>query len=786
MALEEEVSLDISDALRQVDLLEQALTASTQSFQVGLVDALDVLQAVQVGDVDASSVTTSIDAAVTDADTSVPVTADTDGVTDQISTAVDGADAEITVTADTTEAQDQIDALAGSAQDAVGNIEGLTEATQGAGQAAGTAGDPVGALGTAFTFAGGGAKGLAAGGKALVSELGPVGIAAAAVAGSVVALGASAIDADTANRRLQSSLGGLSAEIDNLHIAGLGDSLSDIAIAAASDDDALRVVAAGIADLGAASDKTQQQSADLGVDILTLAAKLAVLRPELGTAEDIANRLTPALAKGGKALQGFGLAADPERIKALAQQLAGANNEVTRFDLVAAGAQIAAKSLGASAKDLSDAADAPALTFRRLKVELDEAFEAAGAQVLPDLTEAVTELTPSLVDLVGATTQVAVALGPLLSVAIRAAGPLITNFAVAVDVSLAAIADAAAATFDLLSHLPFVGDKFGDLADSAHGLGDGFTEAAKQAGSVGTAVDDLGTSADDTTGKVDDATVGVLDYAGALDGATASSDNLTTATQEQNDALGVGIDAATKRAQALVDITTATDALTEALQKNGSGSEEARAAAEKLALANVSLDDATNILSGGIDDNNDHINTLIARFTAVSQTLTGPAKAAIDGYIQDLKNVQAQNPHVTITSNIDAAQGQLETFAQSVQRLRAGLDKPLALRIVTSLPGTNFNNTPQHASGGTEVGPTVFTAGEAGRELVFVGQGQTATTISNGETNRLLSPQTSSTAVVDGRLFNDLVIQAPNVEVGNQTATAAVRELRAEAFRQGK
>jgi len=107
VALREEVALDISAALRQVDALERRLTSAAQGFQRVLTDALSGVSGVSIEvDVDTAGVTAAIDGAVDAADVTVPVTADTAQVEQQLAS-LDVAD--VAVNVDTTDAVDGLE-----------------------------------------------------------------------------------------------------------------------------------------------------------------------------------------------------------------------------------------------------------------------------------------------------------------------------------------------------------------------------------------------------------------------------------------------------------------------------------------------------------------------------------------------------------------------------------------------------------------------------------------------------------------------------------------------------
>lgn len=118
MALEERVELDISEALRGIDNIEDALTASAQGFKVALAEALDLLSTVAMPEVDAAAISSSLTAAVEAADLEPEILADAGGVTEAIDAAVTGADTDLALDADASAVEEALsEAVEGAASE---------------------------------------------------------------------------------------------------------------------------------------------------------------------------------------------------------------------------------------------------------------------------------------------------------------------------------------------------------------------------------------------------------------------------------------------------------------------------------------------------------------------------------------------------------------------------------------------------------------------------------------------------------------------------------------------
>lgn len=477
MALEERLELDVSEALRGVDSIGAALDNVAQSFKVNLAEALDLLGTVTVGEVDASAVTAGIDAAVQSADLAPAIEADTAGVTTAIDEAVSAADGEVPVEADTSgvgdaitaaiddadtsvEVSAQIDALQDQIEQAVADADATVEIDADTSQAedqieglgdtaAGAAGDVgglnvgVGQLGALSDAATGSLAGLEGGLAATNAKAGVAAGAVAAVGGATLALFHAALDSDTATRRFNSALGDMAQRVEGIKIEGFADNLGELAERAGQDDEALRLAAARIADLGNSAGASQEQIAGAAENILLVATRAAVMNPTLGQAGDVADRMTNAFARGGRALAPFGIALSSAEInaRALADTGKASADQLSIFEKAAAGAAIVTEQLGGHLKtDIVEGAKGTEISLRSLREQFQNTLEELGKPLLQPIVEAIREGQPILLDLAEVLGQLAVAILPVFVAALRAGAPIVSALATATSVLIQPLA----------------------------------------------------------------------------------------------------------------------------------------------------------------------------------------------------------------------------------------------------------------------------------------------------------------------------------------------------------
>lgn len=503
MALEERLELDIAEALRGVDNIEDALTAATQAFKVGIAEALDLLSSVAIAEVDASVITTSIDAAVEAADLEPEITAETDGITAAIDEAVGAADLEAAVAADASQVTSAIDAaveaadtqavvdadasgipesitaalgevdasveigaitsgiteqieaaitsadtelnVSANTDEAEASLQSLAEAGGAAEEGIGGSADAMGALGGASQLATGDLAGVGA-------TLGAVSARGSAVAGGVLAvasaLGAAAsaaLESETAQRRYNTVLGQFGDAVDSgAAITGFANNLGELAEKTGNSDEAMKLAAARIFDLGQSAGVAGPQVAATTDQILLLATRASVLNPTLGDAGAVADRLTVALARGGRALVDFGISLSPEQIEAFATSLGKSSDELTVYDRAAAGAALATQQLGERLRtDITEGADQPAIAIRRLQEEFGNALEAFGQPLLEPLIAALEAGQPALIELSNIFRDLGTVVIPLLIPVLQGLAGTLETVSAFVDVLTAPLQAAA-------------------------------------------------------------------------------------------------------------------------------------------------------------------------------------------------------------------------------------------------------------------------------------------------------------------------------------------------------
>lgn len=317
-----------------------------------------------------------IDAAVSALDTQtidVEAVASTDQAQAEIDS-IEGGTTEIAVEADTAAAQEQVDQL--------------TDSTSKLGEAA------QGALG------GMGGLGGAAGGA--TSAMGATAIAGAGAAAGLFSFAQAAVDAESASQRFQLITGDLGDELQTIDVGGLSGDIGDLALQLGSSDEAMLNATATFVSFAESTGATGDEIATVSDDINALALRAVALNPALGDAGAVAERMTTAFGRGGRALVPFGIGLTSAEInaRALADTGKASADELTMFEKAAAGAAIATERLGDSmGSDFAAGAQNARTEWNRMTESLGEAQEQLGSTMLPaieNITEAVTEMATGI------------------------------------------------------------------------------------------------------------------------------------------------------------------------------------------------------------------------------------------------------------------------------------------------------------------------------------------------------------------------------------------------------
>jgi hypothetical protein len=283
---------------------------------------------------------------------------------------IEGGDAEVSVTANTEQAQEAIDQLADSSG---GAASGLTQL----GEASAAGAGAMGALGIGTLGAG-------------------AGLAFVANAG---------IDAAAALERFNLIAGDNADALRSIDVGGLSGDIGDLALSIGSSDEAMLNATASFVTFAESSGAGAAEIDQASDSINALALRAVALNPGLGDAGAAAERLSGALARGGRPLRQFGIDLQSAEINARAMENTGKTSadQLTQFEKAAAGAQLATEQLGDTlGSDYAAGAENAALQTAAMKEQLGEAAEAIGTQMLPgvlQLTEGVTQLAEGAANL---------------------------------------------------------------------------------------------------------------------------------------------------------------------------------------------------------------------------------------------------------------------------------------------------------------------------------------------------------------------------------------------------
>lgn len=501
--IEEQLGFDISSALQGIASIDDALQQVTQSFQVGLAQALETLTSVGADvapladTLDVAGLGPAIDTAITDA-ASQPQTVALDGDPAGISSAIDDATAvspivdvgadttlaqghideltatpiEIPVTADTTEAQQQISDLGQSATDASAGVDSLSGGVEILKAGTGLASGEVESLG------------------GVISNISPAAAEAvggmAALAASIGAIVTLAADAQAQNARFAATFGTLADAVRNINVGGLRIDLKDLGAQSGTTNADLEATASRIGQLGKTSGAADGAIVSTTQKLLALGATVAVNNPRLGDAAAVTDRLGNALARGGRSLGVFGIGLTSAQIttEALKESGKSAASELTQFDKITAGATLAVRQFGGTlGKEFVNGSQNAQVQFRALKVSVEEALSAIGQPLVAPVLQVLTDLTPiatSAGGAIGGLAQVAIPLVQSLVTTLGPVAPLLDAFAtglgtvgdtlqtipaplrvLGIELGILAIAGRAAATSFVASGLIFASSPFG-------------------------------------------------------------------------------------------------------------------------------------------------------------------------------------------------------------------------------------------------------------------------------------------------------------------------------------
>lgn len=443
MPISDDLQLDLTEALAQVDALgvqlDAALQQATTGLAAGLQDAVatplePTLDAAPVEaelaaalatagatpievEADTAQLGGTIDEALNAVQGTVAVDADTAPMVADIDAAAAGATATVTVEADTTQAEQDITDLGDAATAATGSTGG-----------GGTDG-----LSSSLSGLGGVAAGGAGGSiSALTSSLGTIPVIGTAAAVAIGVLGKvtddyfnSAVSATAGTQRFNQQFGDLADETQQIDVGGVNTSLAELNSQLGSSTTQTRNALSNLALLGNQSGATADQVSVAGKQLAALAANAAAANPQLGSVGDVASKLDRLLGRGGPRLAQYGISLSSVDINARAADIALARGSgtITEFDKRAAGAALATEKLGTGLQDnLANAAQNPIIQLRELSHQFEVFITDLGRPLIAPVFEILTQAQPVIL-------SVARLFGVLIQAILPIAGALVTAFA---------------------------------------------------------------------------------------------------------------------------------------------------------------------------------------------------------------------------------------------------------------------------------------------------------------------------------------------------------------------
>ena len=483
MAIEEELSLNVSAAIDAIGQMAQNLQDALTGFFVAFDDALKQLSAssiplnfeaemeggqaqafqdqeeVQIlaNDADASGAASDIESAIGGVEPSFTASVDGDasGLQSSIQTATEidespelvvnvgldqgaaQADADnlrdkieepIVATLEVDGAE-QIDGVAQAVQEIADGAESATDSLTGTGDATEKVADGASKAAEETKKAGDEAKSLEDKWQAVavVSAQGATAFLAA-IAGSTAALAASAIESEGVLVGFNQQLGALAPRLLNENIGDLNMNLAELAQYLGSSDEAALGVSQRFALMGQTAGATNDQIAEANSNLFSVAAAIRSVNPAMGTLDEIANRLTTGFQRGGTALARLGLTISTEeiRVRAAEMTMKGMNAEFTRFELAAAGAQLAAERFGPQIKEnVEKALENPIIALARFREIIGDTLETIGKPLIAPFLEYFEKSIPFITGFSELLANITVSALPLLGAAFDSIGPII-------------------------------------------------------------------------------------------------------------------------------------------------------------------------------------------------------------------------------------------------------------------------------------------------------------------------------------------------------------------------
>lgn len=509
MAIEEELELNITQALDAIQQMASSLNDAVLSFFVAFDDALKQIAASQVdltvqpeflppenadviNDVVAPEQTTTVVADSGDftgaAEAAEEQLGDIEGVANvkleaedaglgevvtQATTIDENPEMVVGVDADTSEAQDKAQELKETLEEPAvvpvqtdnAAVESSTKATQDNAQASKDASEENDALSGSML-----ALGLAAKGTS---------VALAAGVASITTFFAAAVQSESATISFNKALGDLAPAIAQVNVAGLNIELAQLAQNLGSDDEAVLGVAQRFGLLGITSGAAAEDIALANNQLFAVAANLRSVNPSLGQLDEIASRAGQAFIRGGRAAASLGINLTSQEIRARAAELAGKdlNDTLSQFELFAGGASLAAEQFGSQIeRNVAAALENPVIALDNLRQILGDTFEELGKPFVVPVISLLRDGLPVFLGISEVFAELAEGLLPVLQAAFNGFAPIVEDLtsrvANLVDSLLPSIQAVSQAVFDLVESFgPTLSIALGLTAAAAEGLG---------------------------------------------------------------------------------------------------------------------------------------------------------------------------------------------------------------------------------------------------------------------------------------------------------------------------
>ncbi len=448
MALEEELSLEITQALQSIQQIEDSLSEVADTFKTSVESALSDISVspeidLQVNSEQLTAVEQSLDNL--QGDVQIGISGEKE-ITDDIQHTLDATDFTITPEVDVSALEGQLEEVSGAVQDSgLSDLGDQAETTagqmDGLGKSAFDVGSSLALVRTGSKLATGEGNALvgfleSAGGKASVAA---ATFTAFAIAGKHLFEGAK--DSESAAQRFKLIFGDVADSVNNIDIGGLDESITSLAQRLGQDDEAFINAAAKIGTIGKASGALPEQLDKTTEGIIALAARAAALDPTMKNAGQQTQRLLFALARGGPALARFGIDIPVKELRDFATEQGKSFTSLSLFEKAGLGVDLAMQKLGGTLKnDINAGAGNITTQFKAIQEEFNNTLEDLGKPLLQPILDTVRSAQPLLIELAAAFAAILQAVLPLASVLVESLAPAIQTLTVLLSPLLTALA----------------------------------------------------------------------------------------------------------------------------------------------------------------------------------------------------------------------------------------------------------------------------------------------------------------------------------------------------------